>query len=390
MSMRLREIVLYGTDGEMRRLPFNLRGVTVIVGGRWRGKTALMGIVDYCLGSSRCRVRRGVIRRAVSWYGVVFQVHDTQVFIARANPVPGESASEDIYLEVAHEVEVPPMDRLHPNTNTEGLVSFLSRRVGIAANLHEPDPEQRGTPYDVTIRHASFLLYQQQDEIAKSGLLFHRQGEKNIPRTLQETIPLFLGAVEPDRIRKQYELRRQRMRLLDEERKLQEQEALRGRGLTVARALLAEARDVGLVEPAEVTQSADLIALLRVIAARNQVGAPVVGEELGDTLSALQARQQELAEQYRRIRDELRAARSFSEQQSAYGHEVAEQASRLASVRLFDRNDTDGTHCPLCTSPLDNPVPLVADLEAALRALNEQLDLVTERRPMLEFYTHEH
>lgn len=53
-----------------REVPFDMKGVEVVTGGSQRGKSALIPIIDYCLGSEHCRIPIGLIRDSVGWFGV--------------------------------------------------------------------------------------------------------------------------------------------------------------------------------------------------------------------------------------------------------------------------------------------------------------------------------
>src|SRR5690348_13394426 len=99
MNLQIAKIVLYSQSGEVRELTFNLGGLSVLTGASKSGKSAIIDIVDYCTGRSACNVADGVIRKHVSWYAVVFQRDDEQIFLARKNPDPSEKTSPDVYLE---------------------------------------------------------------------------------------------------------------------------------------------------------------------------------------------------------------------------------------------------------------------------------------------------
>ena len=59
-------------------------------------------------------------------------------------------------------------------------------------------------------------------------------------------MPYFLGAVDDNYVARMGELRRLRQELRRIERKMEEYNAMRGEGVTVAQQLLSEATDIGL------------------------------------------------------------------------------------------------------------------------------------------------
>ena len=54
MSAIIEAIVLYSHSGEQRILPFS-RGLNVITGDSKTGKSAIIDIIDYCMGLSASR-----------------------------------------------------------------------------------------------------------------------------------------------------------------------------------------------------------------------------------------------------------------------------------------------------------------------------------------------
>ena len=110
--MQIRKISLYGKNGERRDVDLNLSQVNIITGASKKGKSSLIDIVEYCLGSSECNVAEGYIRQTVAWYAIILEFPDTQVFIARAAPIQGQKSNSACYMLVANQIEVPPMKNL--------------------------------------------------------------------------------------------------------------------------------------------------------------------------------------------------------------------------------------------------------------------------------------
>lgn len=105
--MQILDIVLFSHDGRRRALPLRIGSVNVITGASKTGKSALLDIVDYCFGSSECRVPEGPIRRFVSWFGLRLQLQNGQAFVARRCPGPRAVSSEDCFVELGQTVDLP-------------------------------------------------------------------------------------------------------------------------------------------------------------------------------------------------------------------------------------------------------------------------------------------
>jgi len=96
MSFQILNVVLYNKKGLKREIKFKLGSLNIITGDSKTGKTALIEIIDYCLGSKDCNIPEGIIRRTVVWVGLRLQVQDGQVFVARKLPERGEALSSSV------------------------------------------------------------------------------------------------------------------------------------------------------------------------------------------------------------------------------------------------------------------------------------------------------
>lgn len=383
MSMQILDIVVYSHDSRSRALPLNRGTVNVITGASKTGKSALVDIVDYCFGAGECRVPEGPIRRCVSWFGLRLQLESGQAFVARKCPSTRAASSEECFVEMATEIDVPDFESLKQTTNSSGLVSLLSSWSGISDHVHEPPAGQTRRALSATVRHGLSLCFQPQDEIIRRQQLFHGAADNWVAQALKDTLPYFLGAVDDDFVRKREELRRLREQLRSCERQLAELRALRGDGISKATSLLAQARDVGLTDISAENWE-DAVSALKQVAGSS---IPEVSVELpdGDEYSRLASEREGLLGEQRRIRDEITAARTFEEYEEGFSREATEQAARLKSVGIFE-NMAPGNSCPLCSHELndsDSP-PNVEQIRETLTDVSSRLESVTRAAPQIE------
>jgi peptidoglycan hydrolase CwlO-like protein len=388
MSFQVLDIVLYGFNQEKRVLSFKPGRLNIITGASKTGKTALIEIMDYCLGSSECGIPEGIIRQAVEWVGIRLQVVEGQVFIARRLPTGGQASSSDVFYTVGQAVTLPEYSILTQTTNPKALEGLLTAHAGISQNVHEPPPGQTRSPLTANIRHALFYCFQQQSEVISNRHLFHKQSEQWIPQAIKDTLPYFLGAVDDKHVAKMAELRRLRHELRGLERKLSEHEAVRGRGISRAQALLSEAVDIGLRPSRTVSEEwEECVNLLKDIAFR-----PLPDEEQeiadeGDEYERLQEERQQLTHDLHRIKEQLLAAQALSSDRQGYSREGEAQLARLRSMQLFDeQGDANQSVCPLCQSQLaeDHIPPFISDLRESIAELEAQIRSVEERSPQMQ------
>ena len=83
MKFSINSLLLWPKHKEFgyRQVEFSSNGVNIITGASRTGKSAIIPIIDYCLGSSECTIPVGIIRDTCSWFGVMFDLKDEQMLI---------------------------------------------------------------------------------------------------------------------------------------------------------------------------------------------------------------------------------------------------------------------------------------------------------------------
>lgn len=387
MSFQISEIVLFSHDDRQRVLGLRPGRVSVITGASKTGKSALAHIVDYCLASKSCSIPEGIIRRSVAWYGLKLSLGDgSEAFVARRAPKPGFHTSTEAHFDTASAVEVPAPGELTATTNRDGLLKFLTAIAGIGPNLHEPPTGQTRRPLAANLRHALSFAYQPQDVILRRDQLFHNQGDTFGAQAIKDTLPYFLGAVNDDHLQRKEELRRLKRGLADKERRLATMEAVKGRGMGKAAALLSEASDLGIgSDESPAASFEEAVERLRALTATpvdDQVAAVELGGESGEYDKLMRART-DLQEALRRARWDLETAQALVSDEKGYNREAREQVSRLQSIALLPAED-EAPRCPLCAAALTETTPPVEAIEEAIRATSDQLERVGRHAPHLQ------
>lgn len=383
MSFILRSITIYSHEGDRRTVEFRRSGLNILTGRSRTGKSSIIDILDYCFGRSECYVAAGIIRDHVSWFGVEVENAKDVLFIARRNPGHNRQTSSDIHIRRGEYDGPPQHSELHKNTTRDALIRLLTRFAGIAENESRPLRGSRGA-LQATVRHALFLCFQRQDEIASRDRLFHRQGEPFIPQDIVDTIPYFLGAVDEEHLYTTKELEDAVRILRDLEARRNANERDDSRTFAQVRRLVREARRVGLIdqefEPLDVASGME--ELRRGMAV--DVRSPAVIARPSEVIRELERMSGTLRQQLEDVQNEIRATKHFMREQTAYSREVEEQRVRLTSLGLYTGR-SDGDHvCPLCEETIETPTATASDLRQALHELDKQLDAVGAERPHLQ------
>ncbi|MEJ5867664.1 DUF3732 domain-containing protein [Pseudokineococcus sp. 5B2Z-1] len=376
--MQIRQIVLYDRRGRVRTLDFRLGELNVIRGASRTGKSAVLRVIEYCLGRRENAVPVGEITRAVSWYGLIVHFSDgTEAFIARPGQ-QGATAGTAAMLELGTDLQAPPYEALRVNSDRASVRAELSRRLGVSEGAQDRGAGLR-EPLQPHVGHATWLCLQVQTEMANNDVLFHRTGDRNIFADLQTLFPYFLGAVGEDQARRQQELRdaARAVRRLDRTLAglLSDQDDVD----VGTRQMLAEALAHGLtaVDPAAPDLDTET-ALVALDAARTAVPAPDPSpggrSESVRRRDILRRELRGLAEERDWLADSALSADGY---QRALGVETA----RLGAVQLLGDSDGDATRCPVCHAELTEPDPTVAAMHGRLAGLAGQLADVESSRP---------
>jgi Protein of unknown function (DUF3732) len=388
MSVQIKSIALYNHAGAVRVVPFRLGGVNIVTGRSRTGKSAIIDIVDYCLGRSDFSVFEGVNRATVAWYALTLRVNDSDVFIAKPPPEGAFTSQSRAYFRVGQEIAPPPLTELEVNSNDEAVVEAISGLLGIGSNLTVVSESRSTAPIAASLKHAKLFSFQEQGVVANRSLLFHRQSESFVDQHIKDTLPYFLGAIQEDRLRQQQELRDARRNLARAARTLSEAEAVAANKSGRAVALLAEARSVGIVTEDASDESFDrAILLLR----RAELWRPTPSAQLeeNDQYGQIQRQLDEERRRFRQLRESIREAETFSREAQLYSNEAAEQTSRLRVVSAFKTQGVDSSHCPLCASALSAPPANVSAINGALERLQAGLNAVERERPRIQTYTND-
>lgn len=101
MKFSINSLILWARNKELgyRQVKFTSNGVNIITGASRTGKSAIIPIIDYCLGASECAIPVGIIRDTCSWFGVLVDLKDEQMLICRKEPGQQKSTGKCFYPE---------------------------------------------------------------------------------------------------------------------------------------------------------------------------------------------------------------------------------------------------------------------------------------------------
>lgn len=387
--IQIRAVVIYSYDGRHRVVPFEPGRVNIISGDSRTGKSALLGIIDYCFGAKDIDVPEGKVRRNVAWFALLLQTPRGEAFVARQIPVGDGKSNEVVYVQTQTQIVIPPASALRQTTNREGLRSLLASWTGLSDYLHEPPPGQTRDALAATISHALTFCFQSQNEIAQRKHLFHGSSDRFVAQAIKDTLPYFLGAVTDDYVAYQQELKRVRAEIRQLDRRLAEAAAIRGNGVSRADTLLAEAKSVGMSDLPDSASWQEKLDTLREIQNR-PVPSAAAEVDGGTEFRRLSTVRSELLQEQRTLQSTLERARNFESSSKGYSAEAREHIARLQAVSIFE-HDQPGHACPLCLQGLPeiSQVPSIDALRAAQDYIDERSGAMISATPRIETAIHD-
>jgi hypothetical protein len=377
--MLIRTIALWNAAGDVRRIDLEA-GLNVITGESQTGKSALIDIIRYCLGSTTLRVPAGPIAANAAYYGLSVQIGSSHAFLGRPALGVGQETGSEAQLEIGFE-DLPASDGLQANTNTDALRDWLGAAIGIEENRFDPPEGATRRPLVAALSHALVHCFQRQDEIASRQLLFHGQADPFVAQAIKDTLPYFLGVTGPAHLRRTAQLRELRRKHSAAQRDRREAEELLTEGIEETHALLSQAANAGLIEAQEAPEAwPDALALLT--RARDSPIPSAPRQPPGVEFDRLHGERRQLAQQLRALREQRALASAISQGGDSAEQESIEQIVRLQPINVLPQPE-DPSHCPICEQPLEQGPPAVDQLRGSLDELERQISGVQRDRPSL-------
>ena len=180
MKLVIRKIILYPKDPERkpRSLAFEEDKVNVITGHSHKGKSAIIHIIDYCLGSKDCHIPLGTIRDKVDKFAIEIRLEGKLMFIARDNP---NDPKTNIYYEIYPDEETRSFSMDHWigdankfKTNRDDLKKYLGEIAGFENISERSDKSLSGFDAPASFRDTAAFLFQPQSIIANPTTIFYK------------------------------------------------------------------------------------------------------------------------------------------------------------------------------------------------------------------------
>lgn len=373
MRFAINSVILWpkNTEYSPRSLLFDSGAVNIITGASRTGKSALIPIIDYCLGSDKCTIPVDVIRNACSWFGVLFDMEGEQLLLCRREP--GNKASTgDMFILRDREITIP--DYIEKNTNIESIKDMLNELFGMSFLELDPDAGIFRPSY----RDFMAFLFQPQNIVANADVLFYKADTMEHRKKLIDVFPYALGAVTPETFAKRKEIERLSKMSERFQRDLEQIKAVAEEWKQEVSGWLTQAHEYGLTN--YVTNEADGFARqvdeLRIISQKRITDTSVTPERvtyLSKDIVALRQEEQQISSELFAARKRHTDMLQLMQSMGKYDKSLQIQLDRLDISTWIRSNMTERNVLPIFQPSHEN---IIEDVNALCNAV-EQIERTT-------------
>jgi hypothetical protein len=376
MFFQIRAIILWPRNPEFkpRRLQFDLGKVNVISGASRTGKSAVIPIIDYCLGSSTCSIPVNTIRKYCEWFGVVVATDQGDKLLARREP-GAQRSTDDMFLMEADRITEVPL-RIVKNTNADTVKRLLDDLAGLSKLDFTGGDDSAGFDGRPSFRDLAAFTFQPQNIVANPDVLFFKTNTYEHREKLRKIFPYVLGAVTPALMAKQFELGRTRQELRRKERELKDAQQVSANWLADLMVKFSETQELGLTPKLEQQPTRrQMIELLEEVVARTDltlsVSTSTISEALRE-LSGLDTEEREVSRELTTLRHRLEEMNRMSSGVDQYEAAIGLQRGRLKLSSWLVAHTNGAADCPMCGSLTDSAKRKLEVLSARLQEVEAE------------------
>lgn len=333
-----------------RRVKFEPDKINIITGASRTGKSAIIPIIDYCLGSGKCSIPVDTIRNACEWFGVLFSLEGEQLLLCRREP-GNQMATGDMFILRNKEISIP--ETIEANTTLAEVKNVLNELFSMS--FLDLDPTSNNFSSHPSYRDFMAFLFQPQNIVANADVLFYKADTTEHRQKLINIFPYALGAVTPKVLAARQELdklKKQRDRLLRDIKTIKD--VSEGWKQEVA-GWLAQAKDMGLTTAHfnECLSFDDQVQQLESIVEKAGTETQLVASNIKDSsaeLVELRKEEQDIASQLFALQKRHTEMLQLRNSMGQYEESLQIQLQRLEiSAWLKTLSGPDGI-CPFCNS----------------------------------------
>lgn len=333
MYFQIKKLILWSKEDKPPRIiDFKTNKVNIISGASKTGKSAIIPIIDWCLGSDKCSIPVGVIRKSCKWFGVVIETVEGEKLFARKEPGNQKSTGDMFKIETNENIEIPNFipDK---NTNLDTVKNILNRLSGLSDLPFDPEFDS-GSNARPSFRDLMAFNFQPQNIVANPDIMFYKADTTEHREKLKTIFPYILGALTPEILQAKHTLKLVSKELKIKESELAAYESASNSWRSEADYWIRQAVEIGLIDPnAALTNSwEETVDLLRQITTDESLKAKPSIEGINNSLlrlKELRELESQAAIELSQNRQRLDEINRLIESSESYGSALMIQRDRL-------------------------------------------------------------
>lgn len=359
MDFRIKALILWPKNQTkpIRRIDFDIDKVNVITGGSEKGKSAIIAIIDYCLGSGQCRIPTRTIRYLTEWFGILVQLKDgDQLLLVRREP-GAEKISGEMFIKQGKGLVIP--EQIKSNANYEDVKHRLNDIAKLPYIDFSKDDKTNAFQSRPSFRDMASFIFQPQYIVANQSSLFYKSDSFKHREKLRTIFPYILQAVTNEYLQLKEELKDKEREVLALDRELEKRQKVTEKWLGEIRGNYLKAIEFGLLEnapyPDDDWKSEKYISYLQTIPARiNETQIPLMPKDaiITTTKRIIELQEQEhvIAHEIQNLRMRYELVKKVEASNREYRDTLLSQRQRLDGVGWFNKKISKTTTCPLCNA----------------------------------------
>ncbi|MBI9055959.1 MAG: DUF3732 domain-containing protein [Bacteroidales bacterium] len=356
MDFKIKSIILWPKNKELdlRVIPFTNNKINVITGDSGKGKSALISIIDYCLGSSKCSIPTGYIRNLTEWFGIVIEFGQKEALLARKEPGADQVSNEMFKIEDT-KINIP--DIIESNCDRKDIINLLNQQSKITKIDFTFDDNQTGFNQSASFRDLISLNFQPQHIVANPYALFYKADTYQNKEKLITIFPYILGIIDDETLELKEELKLLRKKEKFIARELSQREKMVENWIVEIKSYFNIASELGMLED-NIPDKSDwpyelyIKKLETALENLNRDKLPIIEKGASAKITQKQTQLREfeykLSAKIQEEKEKLYLIQSVKEATNDYGNAIVSQNQRLKSVNWFINNIEEASVCPFC------------------------------------------
>lgn len=360
MNFKIKQIILWPKNESLlpRIIKFDLGKVNVITGGNGKGKSSIINIVDYCLGSSRCSIASGIIRDKVKAYGIVISLTSREVLLAREE-AGSHSVSNNFFKIEDDTISIPDLI-IEYQFSINQIKQYLNSMIGFSdIGFSSNDYVQSFDTQKPSYRNAISLNLQPQYLVANQSTMFYKADSSSHREKLKILFPYLIGAINNRTLELKEELKdiKRRLNILVKDKELRNYRVDR-----INRELINYYRigkEFGLIKNQQTLENIDQEYVLETLKATLSIEVENVRipeqatEKATEKLYELSRLEIDLSDNLQDLGRRLSIVKSIQSGNIEIGNNSIVKKNRLSTLGWFNDRLNNNKACPLCGSTTD-------------------------------------